>query len=105
MITVENIRNAASQCLIEAGTTYRDDQLEAFERAISSKALTNVRWVLEQILENARIAKCEQMPLCDDTGIPHVIARIGDACSLPAGWLVAVPAVLLAASRCSRRRS
>lgn len=90
MITVENIRNAASQCLIEAGTTYRDDQLEAFERAIASKPSTNVRWVLEQILENARIAKCEQLPLCDDTGIPHVIARIGDACSLPAGWLAAV---------------
>jgi len=90
MITVENIRNAASECLIEAGTKYRDDQLESFEKAIASEASANARWVLEQIVENARIAKREQLPLCDDTGIPHVIARIGDACNLPAGWLAAV---------------
>lgn len=90
MITVEKIRNATSQCLIEAGTTYRDDQLETFERAVASETVANARWVLEQIVENARIAKREQLPLCDDTGIPHVIVRIGDECSLPAGWLAAV---------------
>lgn len=90
MITVENIRSAASQCLIEAGTTSRDDQLEAFQKALALAASANPRWVIEQILENAHIARHEQLPLCDDTGIPHIILGIGDACSLPPGWLAAV---------------
>lgn len=90
MITVESIRDAASQCLVEAGTTYRDDQFEAFDTAIASETSANSRWVLEQIVENAHIAKHEQLPLCDDTGIPHIIVRIGDACNLPVSWLAAV---------------
>ncbi len=90
MITVENIRDAACQCLVEAGTTYRDEQFEAFARVIASETSANSRWVLEQIVENAHIARREQLPLCDDTGIPHIILRMGDACDLPVGWLAAV---------------
>ena len=90
MITVKNIRNAARQCLIKAGTTYREDQFKLFEKAIGSETSANARWVLQQALENARIAQREQLPLCDDTGIPHVIASVGESCSLPAGWLTAI---------------
>jgi fumarate hydratase subunit alpha len=90
MISVKNIREAAKQCLIEAGTTFREDQIRAYQRAIDAETDANARWVLEQVVENARIAAKERLPLCDDTGIPHVIARIGDACVLPSGWIKAV---------------
>ncbi len=89
-ITRNNISDAAKKCLIEAGTTYRRDQFSAYAKAIEAESSGNARWVLEQIVENARIAEREQLPLCDDTGIPHVIAHIGDACILPAGWLSAL---------------
>ncbi len=89
-ITIKNIQEAAKQCLIEAGTTFREDQFRAYQRAIDVETDANARWVLEQVVENARIAGKEQLPLCDDTGIPHVIARIGETCTLPGGWIGAV---------------
>jgi fumarate hydratase subunit alpha len=91
-ITETDIRQAAKRCLVEAGTTNRRDQFHAFEMAIARETDENARWVLEQIYENGRIAKNEQLPLCDDTGIPHAIVQIGDACDLPRGWLAAIKA-------------
>jgi len=89
-ITVGDIRKAARAGLIKAGTTFREDQFAAYRRAIDAESRPNARWVMEQAVENARIAEKEKLPLCDDTGIPHVIARVGDACELPAGWMTAV---------------
>jgi len=89
-ITIKNIQKAAKQCLVEAGTTFREDQFRAYQRAIDAESDANARWVLEQVVENARIAAKEKLPLCDDTGIPHVIANIGEACALPGGWIGAV---------------
>ena len=89
-ITLQQIQDAVRIGLIKAGTRFRPDQFRAYEKTIAVETLENPRWVLEQIVENARIAEKEQLPLCDDTGIPHIIAQIGDECRLPAGWLHAV---------------
>ncbi len=89
-ITIDAIRAAARQSLILSGTRYSQDRLEAVKRAIAKESVPNARWMLEQLLKNACIAERESLPLCDDTGIPHVILRIGDACALPPGWLPAV---------------
>jgi fumarate hydratase subunit alpha len=86
----DQIRQAAKKCLIEAGTTYREDQFRAYRRAIESESSENARWVLEKIVENAQIAEKQQLPLCDDTGIPHVVIHIGEECVLPKGWLAAL---------------
>lgn len=94
-ITITDIRQAAKKCLVEAGTTNRRDQFKAFETAIAHETESNSRWVLEQIHENARIAKDEQLPLCDDTGIPHAIIHIGEECDLPSGWLAAIQAGII----------
>ena len=48
--------------------------------------------MLENILENADIAENKKYPLCDDTGIPHVFAEVGEECSVPAGFYTAVEA-------------
>jgi fumarate hydratase subunit alpha len=89
-ITYKDIQQAARRCLIEAGTSSSPDRLNACRRALESERSQNARWVLEQIIENAQIAQQEQLPLCDDTGIPHVIVHIGDNCRLPDGWLTAI---------------
>jgi fumarate hydratase subunit alpha len=89
-IKYNDVQEAAKKCLIKAGTTYREDQLSAYRKALASESLSNSRWVLERILENAEIAEHEQLPLCDDTGIPHVIVQLGEACALPKGWLAAI---------------
>lgn len=85
-----DIREAVRKCLVKAGSTFRKDQLDAYKRAIEREKNQNARWVLEQLLQNARIAAKRKLPLCDDTGLPHVVAEIGHEAVLPAGWLYAV---------------
>ena len=98
-ITCKDIQQAARRCLIGAGTSYSPDRLNAYRRALASEGVQNARWILEQIIENAQIAQQEQLPLCDDTGIPHVIVRVGEDCQLPKGWLAAIEAGIAAGLR------
>ena len=63
--------------LVEAGSTFREDKKEAYRRAISKEQNENARWVLETVLENAEAAEREHSPLCDDTGIPHLVLEVG----------------------------
>ena len=90
MLTKKKIEVAVRNCLVKAGTTFRADQHKAYQRAIERERNRNARWVLERILENARIAKKIKAPLCDDSGIPHAIVEIGRDARLPRGWLSAV---------------
>lgn len=90
MMNRKGIEEAVRDCLIRAGTTFRADQVKAYQKAIRSEANQNAKWALETILENAMIAKKRGYPLCDDTGIPHAFIEVGDKVRLPAGWLPAV---------------
>ncbi|SFV72164.1 Fumarate hydratase class I, aerobic; L(+)-tartrate dehydratase alpha subunit [Desulfovibrio piger] len=75
-----------------AGSSYTPDRLAAYGRAIEAEQGANAKWFLQLLKENAEIAQREKLPLCDDTGIPHVIIRLGEHCELPAGWLAAIRA-------------
>ena len=73
-----DITQQISNSIIEASTNLSDDKLKALKKAISLEDNENARWVLEQILENYQVAGKTKFPLCDDTGIPHVIIEIGE---------------------------
>lgn len=66
-----------SKKIIEASTTLTDDKLKALTNAIETEENENARWALSQILENYKVAEKTRFPLCDDTGIPHVIIELG----------------------------
>ena len=64
-----------ADCLVRAGSTFRDDQKEAYRKAIADEKLESSCWVMRQVLDNALVAEERRSPLCDDTGIPHQIGR------------------------------
>ncbi|MEE0934760.1 MAG: fumarate hydratase [Methanobrevibacter sp.] len=66
-----------SKTIIKASTTLTDDKLKALSHAIDIEENENARWALSQILENYKVAQKTRFPLCDDTGIPHVIVELG----------------------------
>ncbi|CDG65686.1 Fe-S type, tartrate/fumarate subfamily hydro-lyase subunit alpha [Methanobacterium sp. MB1] len=72
-----NIRDLVKDAVITASTTFREDQIQAYQQAIQKEENDNARWVLKLLLENARIAQSKKVPLCDDTGIPHVLVELG----------------------------
>ena len=90
MLDRDIIAQKVSDCLVKAGTTFRADQMKAYRKAIKQEENRNAQWVLEKILENAETARKKGLPLCDDTGIPHVLVGVGELASLPQGWLSAI---------------
>ncbi len=99
MLNDQIIIDGVSECLVKAGTTYRPDQVAAFTAAIEKESNANARWALERLLENSKAAEENRNPLCDDTGIPHLFAEIGEEVQLPANWLGMVHAGVAAGLR------
>ena len=64
-------------CLVRAGSTFREDQKNAYRRAIAKEPGTSSCWVMQQVLDNALVAEKNRGPLCDDTGIPHIFIEVG----------------------------
>ena len=74
---MKSIREIVAEALVTAGSTFREDQKDAYRRAIAAEENPRARWVMEQVLENALVAERNRGPLCDDTGIPHVFLEVG----------------------------
>ena len=71
------IQDKVAQCLVTAGSTFREDQKEAYRRAIADEKMESACWVMRQVLDNALVAEERRSPLCDDTGIPHLFLEVG----------------------------
>lgn len=67
----------ARDAVIRAATTFRKDQFDAYQAAIANEKDPKVRWILENFVENAIVAERNRSPLCDDTGIPHILLEVG----------------------------
>ncbi len=74
---MSNIIEKVSDCLVRAGSTFREDQKEAYRKAIAEEQIESSCWVMKQVLENAMVAEERRSPLCDDTGIPHLFLEVG----------------------------
>lgn len=74
---MDRITEKVRDTLIEAGSSFREDQKEAYRAAIRRETNAQAKWTMETILENARVAEESRKPLCDDTGIPHLILELG----------------------------
>lgn len=73
----KTIIDKVAETLVLSGSTFSEDKKSAYKRAIFSEANETARWVLEMILKNAEIAEKNHSPLCDDTGIPHLLLEVG----------------------------
>lgn len=82
-----DIINLVKDAVIDASTNFREDQLTAYKNAAETETNPNARWVLELLLKNAEIASTNKVPLCDDTGVPHVLLEIGSEVNLAPGFL------------------
>ncbi|MEG3224178.1 MAG: fumarate hydratase [Methanobacteriales archaeon Met13] len=82
-----NISNMVKSALIEASTSFRNDQMAAYRHALQKEENERARWVLEIMMENARLAQQHNVPLCDDTGVPHILVEVGPNTALPPNFL------------------
>ena len=81
------IVDKVADCLVRAGSTFREDQKEAYLKAIAEERIDSACWVMKQILNNAIVAEERRSPLCDDTGIPHLFLEVGPTKSVTGSLL------------------
>ncbi len=99
MPSTEEISKITAETLVKASTSFAPDQVCIYEEALRNEQNPQAKWVLEQILAGARVAEQKKLPLCDDTGIPHVFLEVGEKVALPPGFLKAVSEGLAAGLR------
>ncbi|MCQ2977155.1 MAG: fumarate hydratase [archaeon] len=78
--------NKAQKAVINASTNISKDRMNAFKRALAieeNNGNLNAVWALEQMIANFDVANEKKLPLCDDTGIPHVIVEVGSDREIP----------------------
>lgn len=86
----DRIIKTVSNGLIASGSSFLPDKKAAYERAISKETNSQAKWVLETIFENAGVAERNHSPLCDDTGVPHLVLDVGPNCSVTGDMLESI---------------
>jgi len=86
-INFEKISETVESLCIAAGYELPNDILAALEQAAKKETNPTAAKILNQLIENARTAKAESIPLCQDTGLAVVFVECGSdvAVKPPAG--------------------
>lgn len=72
-----NIKNTVKTLFIQSSHNIGDRMLGILKKAKENEDNETAKYVLEQIIENDHIARTDQVPMCQDTGIAVVFLEIG----------------------------
>jgi len=86
-ISVHDISVAVKKLCMEACTILGDDVLKTLQRAQAAEESPIGKEILGRIIENAAIAKTENIPLCQDTGMAVLFLEIGQDIHFDGGSL------------------
>ncbi len=84
-IAVETIIRAVKESVIRANIELGRDVLDAFHQGIEKEESPVGREILERLIENARIAREERIPICQDTGLAIIFAELGQEVHIAGG--------------------
>ncbi|HNQ01453.1 MAG TPA: fumarate hydratase [Syntrophales bacterium] len=76
-IQASAVTKAVRDLFIDANCNLGEDVLAAYDRAIERDESPVAREVLREIKENARVAREEQSPICQDTGLAVLFIEVG----------------------------
>jgi fumarate hydratase subunit alpha len=78
MIEAKKIADRVSELAIKANISLRQDVLFKLNKAYVSEKKSIAKRVLKVLIDNAKIAKDNKIPICQDTGIAVVFCDIGE---------------------------
>jgi fumarate hydratase subunit alpha len=84
-IHVSEITGVVRSLFIESNCTLGQDVLDALDRGTRTDESPVARGVLKELLENARIAREENAPLCQDTGLAVIFVELGQEVHIVGG--------------------
>lgn len=86
-IQAKDVTRAVAQMCIKANCTLQDDVVSCLECARHEESWPVAQATLDTILENVRIAKTDNVPLCQDTGMACVFVELGEDVRIEGGSL------------------
>ncbi len=86
-IHVKDITAAVKQAAMDANYNLGQDMLAALNRGLEEEESPAGREVFRLLLENARIAREQQIPICQDCGLAVVFVELGQEVHLVGGDL------------------
>ena len=86
-IAAEEITKTVKRLCIEANTILGDNMIEALTKGYEIEESPVGKDIFRQLLENAKIAKEEGLPLCQDTGLAVVFVEMGQDLHMVGGDL------------------
>ncbi|HPC84858.1 MAG TPA: fumarate hydratase [Smithellaceae bacterium] len=86
-IRAKKITQAVRKLFIEANTALSPDVVSALKGGLKKEESPIGRQVLTKILENARIARRTEMPICQDTGLAVLFVEVGQEVHITDGDL------------------
>ncbi|HCU04774.1 MAG: fumarate hydratase [Gammaproteobacteria bacterium GWE2_42_36] len=86
-ISFDAIIKAVELMCLTAAFNLPEDVLQALKKARESETSPLGRSILEQCLENARIAQTQRVALCQDTGVAVFFVEIGEDVKVEGGHL------------------
>ncbi|MBI4200507.1 MAG: fumarate hydratase [Chloroflexi bacterium] len=87
VISQELVYRVAYEANKRAAIAVPKDGLAAFEKAFARETKPLARFVLGQVLENAKLAVADERPMCGDTGLPRYYVKVGNTARLEGGFV------------------
>lgn len=76
-INTREITDAVKRLSVEANERLGEDVLQGFQQALNNEVSPVGKEILGQLIENARLAREEQVPICQDTGLAVIFLEVG----------------------------
>ena len=86
-IAVDEITRAVRELFIDANINLGEDVIAALRQALTHEESARGKEVIQELLENAGIAKEAAIPVCQDTGLAIVFIELGQEVHLTGGSL------------------
>jgi fumarate hydratase subunit alpha len=89
-LTASEVMRAVRDLAISVNRNLPDDVLRALRRAREAEESPVGRSVLDKLIENAEIARSEQAPICQDTGLAVLFVELGQEVQVEGGLNAAI---------------
>lgn len=76
-IQYQTIVDAVKDLAIEIAYELPSDVKDALDRAVQKESNPRARHILEQLIENYKLAEADRIPLCQDTGLAVAFVQMG----------------------------
>ena len=86
-IPFNTVKKKMKAAIMEAAFVAGEDLMASFRRALEKEESPLGKETLNQLIENAEIARKERIPLCQDTGLAVFFVEMGDQVKIKGGTL------------------